>query len=438
MSIYDKVDDENKQLIIKFGEIIYLNLNLHLKNKGDIIQMFSNDIDVEDKLKKAFETGENISKLKIDYYKTQYELIESNNIKFKSNLQQEYHETVTDLKNIIFKKECKIDELLQNNQENYDKGLLEGKQCNNMLLNEKIELLKNKNELIEVYRPKQYDNNKEKGDFVENIISDELVRKIDKLSYVIDTSDIKGSGDKIIVFPDYKLMVECKNKTVIKKSDIDQFKDHYLLDLKQNKYDASIFISYNCEYILGKGSFKIEEYEDHVIGYLGLQSDMSDKLKNNIIEYYVSIINDIYTNKYIEIKKNDNIRNFFVKSILDIQEDILSIEKYELPLIDNIKVKYENKKSKLIDLLNQLEKNNIPIPLEIQSINYTDDIFIDKIINNMKPDYILQKQNWKKQLITDLFLNEFYQKFLNKKGITRCKIIEKFNYMYNKNKIINY
>ena len=77
-----------------------------------------------------------------------------------------------------------------------------------------------------------------------------------------------------------------KNKGVIHKSDIEQFKDHYTNDMNSKKYEVALFISYNCEYILGKGIFKIEEYNGYIIGYFGLPSDILEGV--NFVNDYLA------------------------------------------------------------------------------------------------------------------------------------------------------
>ena len=88
-------------------------------------------------------------------------------------------------------KEQKIESLLENISESYEKGLLEGKNYNKLLLQEKETRLLEKDELIKIYKPKNYENTKQKGDFVENIICDNLVRKIERTAYVSDTRILK-------------------------------------------------------------------------------------------------------------------------------------------------------------------------------------------------------------------------------------------------------
>ena len=478
MGIYDNVNSKQKEIIIKFGEVVYTFLGFHEKTENDIIYMLNDTIDIKEKMKEALEQGKNINIQEIDYYKNRMTELEEKNKLMKIDFEEKNKEVFNSGKNINIQeidyyknrikdleeknKLMKIDietpyidninelrleikhkeELLHQtillNQDNYDKGLNEGKNYNHILLEEKIIQIKDKEKLIESYRPKTYNNMKEKGDEVENIISDDLVRNIDRMAYVQDTSDIRGSGDRIIIFPDYKMMIECKNKGVIHKSDIEQFKDHYTNDMNSKKYEVALFISYNCEYILGKGIFKIEEYNGYIIGYIGLPSDICKDKKESMILYFVTLINDMFKQNTMDITTNENLQDHLLKSILEVYNDILIIEKHEIPLIESIQSKYVHKKNKLQEYIIKFEENDIPIPLEIQSIHGTELIFIDKLIQKIdKPDYIIPKQNWKRVLIEEFNLDEFYQKFLNKKGITRDKIAERYNDINNKHKIID-
>jgi|TARA_B110000503_G_scaffold139266_1_gene227292 hypothetical protein len=438
MGIYDKVDEKQKQIIIKFGEVIYSLLGFNEKTEKDIINILNDTIDIKEKIKDAFEHGKNINIEELYYYKNRINEFEEKNKIIKLDIETPYINDINELRSELKYKDELLHQNILLNQENYDKGLNEGKNYNNLLLEEKNIQIKDKDELIDLYRPKKYDNMKAKGDEVENIISNDLVRNIDRMAYVQDTSDIRGSGDRIIIFPHYKMMIECKNKGVIHKSDIEQFKDHYTNDMNSKKYEVGLFISYNCEYILGKGTFKIEEYNGNHIAYLGLSSEICKDKKESMIIYFLTLINDMFKQNTIDITKNENLQDHLLKSILEIYNDILIIEKHELPLIESIQSKYEHKKNKLQEYIINFEENNIPIPLEIQSINGTENIFIDKLIKKIdKPNYIIPKQNWKKILIDEFNLEEFYQKFLNKKGITRDKIVERYYDIYNKHKIID-
>ena len=412
MISYDNVSKQHQELIIKFGEIIYNKLDI--SNCSDIDEYFKNENNINEKLKQSFNEGLMINKMEIEKYQTQIKLIE-----------EEYQEKINNLNITINNKDKEIISNINLHQSYYQNGFDEGKLYNNGLLEEKEKQLKDKTELLELYRPKIYENMKQKGDMVEDLINDELVRKINRMAFVIDTSDIWGSGDRIVSFPKYKMMIECKNKTSIKKSDIEQFKEHFTRDFNDSKYNIAVFLSYNCEYILGKGCFKLEKHNNNLVIYIGLNKDVSDNNKNQIIEYYLTMINDTYLSD-IKNDQKDNLETSLIDNILEIFNDILTIEKYELPYIESINQKYINKKRKINDLILKLENNNIPIPLEIHSIDGNDDIFINKIIYRLKStnkNYFIPKQNWKKYIIDMLELDEFYIKFLNKKGITRDKFI---------------
>ena len=438
MSLYKILNDVHKKLIIQLGESMYNHLNIHKYSDEEVLDLFSKDVNIQDKLNQQFNLGKLSSKSEIDHYKNLYESSLKQSSELKSNFDCFYEKKFKELESQLIEKTKIIETLVTSNQTQYERGLERGNEFNLYLLDEQKKQLQDKNELIDVYRPQTFENTKEKGDVVENMISDDFVRKIDRMAYVTDTSDVKGSGDRIVVFPDYKMMIECKHKTSIKKSDIEQFCDHYNTDFLTNLYDVALFISYSCEYVLGKGSFNIEQRDDKIIGYLGLQPDISQNQKSLIMSYFLSMIHDIRKTNFQSNNKQKNIHDCLYKSILEIYNDILHIEKYEIPLMDSIQTKYTSKKHTLQDYIIQFEYYNIPIPLEIQSINGTEEIFIDKLIQKInKPDYIIPKQNWKKILTEEYNLDVFYQKFLNKKGITRDKIVERYNDINKKNKIID-
>lgn len=428
MGIYNTLNDYHKSIIIKFGEIIYEHLKLNQKSDSEIITILNDDKTINEKLKLSFESGKQISENELNYYKNKVIELDENLSTVKTNLNKEMLET-------LHMKEQKIESLLENISKSYENGLLEGKNYNKLLLEEKETRLIEKDELIKIYKPKNYENTKQKGDFVENIISDNLVRKIERTAYVSDTSDIKGSGDRIIHYKNFKSMIECKYKSAITISDIEQFKDHYKTDMDDNKYDVAIMISYGCNNILGKGSWNIETYNNKFIGYLGLYSDLNINQKEQAILYFLTFIYDLYNKSNINLDKSDDYEKILIKSTLDIFNDILLIEKQELPYIESINKKYANKKKIFQDYISKLDDNNIPIPLEIQSVNANDELFLDKLskkIYDSNKIYV-PKLNWKQFIIEECALNEFYIKFLNKRGMTRDKILNILNTNYNLN-----
>lgn len=436
MTLYNSVNETHRKLIIQLGESMYKFLNIAHYSDQEILDLLSREEDIQKKLDDQFLLGKQSSKGEIDHYKYLYEESLKQASTCKSSMESFYETKFKQLESQLSEKHRQIETLIESNQSNYERGLQKGNEFNLSLIDEQKKQLQDKSELIDMYRPQTFDNMKQKGDLVENIVSDEFVRNIDRLAYVTDTSDIKGSGDRIVVFPDYKMMIECKHKTSIQKSDIEQFCDHYTTDFRNNLYDVALFISYSCEYVLGKGSFCIEQKDNTIVGYLGLQPDSSPTQKSLIMSYFLSMIHDIRKTNFQSSSQKKHVHEYLYKSILDVYNDILHIEKYELPLIESIQTKYTSKKQTLQEYILECESSNTPIPLEIQSIHGTEELFIDKLVGKMKEDCHIPKQNWKQYLIDTLQLDEFYKKLLHKRGMTRERIIQRYQTMNQKKMII--
>ena len=112
------------------------------------------------------------------------------------------------------------------------------------------------------------------------------------------------------------------------------------------------------------------------------------------------------------------------------------MEKYELPLVESIQKKHKRKQDKLQEWITLFEQVKLPLPLEIQSNLGTEDTFIDKLIKQFDPNLTVPKLNWKQYLIDTYSLDEFYQKFLHRKGMTRERILTRFRELHKKQWIL--
>ena len=110
---------------------------------------------------------------------------------------------------------------------------------------------------------------------------------------ISDTSDTGGSGDRIIKFSNgIVIMIEVKNKDVIKKSDIDEFKKCYEKDFRENKIDCALFFSYRTPQIPNVCKAIIPHYlDDSKIVYYGLNDNLTKPQKRLEME---SIIEKLY------------------------------------------------------------------------------------------------------------------------------------------------
>lgn len=390
MNIYNSCNLFHQSIIIQLGEIIYSSLKLNERTDEDILQLINKN-------------NPNMESMFDD---------------LKSNFEKMYQE-----------KDREILKIQQESHNNYIKGFEEGKRVYNLIVEEKQKLIEKQEQDIEILKPKEHLNTNKKGDEFEDMITTELIQKTDRFAYVEDTSNIKGSGDRICVFNDFKIMVECKHKNTITKQDIEQFKDHYISDIQVDKYQIAIMLAYSQNNIIEKGSWRIERYLDNnVVGYLTISKDYKREQVEQIIITFIEQIIDYYGSLKA---KNDMIdENELMYTMLnDIHRDIVHIEKYELKQIENIQTRYKEKQKLFQNYIDQCELKNIPIPIELQSSTISIDIFMNKLIDKISSinlDY-MPKLKWKQWLIDKLELDDFYKNLLNKKGITRDYIINKNN-----------
>ena len=389
MNIYESCNPFHRSIIIQLGEIIYSSFKLNERSDEDILQLINKN-----------------DKINVD------DIFDN----LKGNFEKTYNE-----------KNNEIIKLQQKSHDNYLNGFEEGKKVYSLLIEEKQKQKEEKDKQLKTLIPTEHLNTNQKGDEFEDMITTDLIQKTDRFAYVDDTSNIKGSGDRICVFNDFKIMVECKNKNSVTKQDIEQFKDHYIEDIKIDKYQIAIMLAYGANNIIEKGSWNIERYIDNnVIGYLTISKDYDKKQVEKIVITFIEQVIDYY--RSLKIKNNVINENELMYTMLnDIHKDILHIEKYELKQIENIQKRYQEKQKLFQSYIEQCEIKNIPIPIELQASTISTDIFMNKLIvkiSSINLDY-MPKLKWKQWLIDKLDLDEFYVVLLNKKGITRDYILNK-------------
>jgi len=390
MSIYESSNTFHKSIIIQLGELIYSSFKLNERSDEDILKLINKN-----------ETNVDMDEI-------------------FNNLKGNFEKTYNDKNNEIIRLQKEL-------HNNYLNGFEEGKKMYTLLVEEKQKQIDIKDKEIELLKPIEHLNTNEKGDEFENMITTELIQKTDRFAYVEDTSRIKRSGDRICVFNDFKIMIECKNKNCITKQDIEQYKDHYIEDMKINKYEIAIMLAYGTNNIIEKGSWNIERYQDNnVIGYLTISKDYKKEQVEKIIITYIEQVIDYYRSLKIKNEYTDETELLY-NMLNDINRDILHIEKYELKQIENIQKRYQEKKLLFQSYIEQCEIKNIAIPIELQTSTISTDIFMNKLfikISSINLDY-MPKIKWKNWLKEKLQLDDFYVELLNKKGITRDYIINK-------------
>ena len=314
-------------LKIKNNDYTYIIDNLKSK--------FENDIDHKQHIldAKISELKSVQNKLDIIYdefntYKLHVDKTIQDEVNKKTQYKSKYYEDY--IENIENKNKKENDDKIQYIKDSY-KGqldLLQGELLKTQNISISQEHLAHlKNDIIKSITEKNDIQNQAsniKGQFGENIINNikdkyNLSQNFD----LEDTTHIEANGDFIAhnIYPNIpdKILIESKfvkNIMTYKnpkhgKSDLVRFEEHYTRFFKENPNSHSIIFSMNSDKISGKGSYHIENIDNHLVFYVSINYS-----KVNNLEVFQDIINLIFHTIVIHIVEfsqqktpTDNINN---------------------------------------------------------------------------------------------------------------------------------
>jgi hypothetical protein len=388
------------------------NIGLYVFNKyfnnlseTEILQKCSNN-SVED-IVKNYE--EQLTCLKITNAETIQE-IKDNNHTILNHKQQ----TIEELQNTINQMKCSESEIIETRIAQNDQ--------NHELQKEKllfeISLLKEsklKNEiLIERFCDKKdFNNPTEQGDYAEKIL-DNIINaglQFDHKVKIEDTSDYGGSGDRIITFSNgCRLMVEVKNKDPVKKTDIDEFERHYMMDFKEEKVDLALFLSYRTTQIPQKCKAIIPSYhEDNKVIYFGLDDSLDKEQKKLKIKNCLEEIYQVFEKNKKKLnseKDNDktttNIYNIILKELRDNLSHTDKSIKETHTNIESLKKRRINIVKQMNDIFRIIHSENINVDKSLLD----DKLYRNEIIERIKEWFSnaddIKKKDWKKNMKKDV------------------------------------
>jgi len=336
--------------------------------------------------------------------------------------QNEINELETKI--IIIKKEFEntFEEKITSEKKLYESEISKMQLIIHNLEEKNTELQKDKNDkqnAIDTWvGQRKFNNNTEQGIVGEKII-DDIVNKglsYDKKATIEDSSQVGGSGDRIIKYESGdNCMVEVKKKGVITKEDIDQYTTHVKKDFEENKCQMALFVSLETQQIPKIGNSPILHLENN-IGYIGLHAGLTIDEKKLRIESALHEMYERYTNK--ENKSEINNDNSVYEDLLEMkiakkEECENNVKKFTKKLELSEK-KYTFSKQDLNNFHKKIIKNKI-----IVNEKYIDEkMYIEDLIERIK-DYKfveqLKKQTFKKIIIKEMNLNALESKFINKK-----------------------
>jgi len=183
-------------------------------------------------------------------------------------------------------------------------------------------------------------------------------------------------SDKILIESKFVKNLKCSQNTKHGKSDLLRFEDHTNKFFKENPYSHSIIFSMNSDTIPGKGSYHIENIDNHLIFYVSINYS---KINND--ETFQHIINFIFHTIVMYIVEtshqnkinttNDNTANFIKllentyhneRKTINILENKIQVLEKDILDFNNIislhKTNIENISIKFNEINHNLKKNN--------------------------------------------------------------------------------
>jgi hypothetical protein len=391
----------NSFLKIKNNDYTYIIDNLKSK--------FDNDIDHKQHIldAKISELKSVQNKLDIIYdefntYKLNVDKTIQDEVNKKTQYKSKYYED--HIENIEMKKKKESDDKIQNIKDSYKAqiDLLQGellKSQNTTISQEHLQHLKN--DIIKSITEKNDIQNQAsniKGQFGENIINNikdkyNLSQNFD----LEDTTHIEANGDFIAhnIYPNIpdKILIESKfvkNIMTYKnpkhgKSDLVRFEEHYTKFFKENPDSHSIIFSMNSDKISGKGTYHIENIDDHLVFYVSINYS-----KINNLEIFQDIINFMFHTIVIHIVEfsqqktpTDNI-NDNTTILIKTLEKSYTREKNTIDFLEDKVYKLQKDIQDFNDLITEHKTNIREIITTFNKINHNfEPINIDKPITNM-------------------------------------------------------
>jgi hypothetical protein len=391
----------NSFLKIKNNDYTYIIDNLKSK--------FENDIDHNQHIldAKISELKSVQNKLDIIYdefntYKLNVDKTIQDEVNKKTQYKSKYYED--HIENIEMKKKKESDDKIQNIKDSYKAqiDLLQGellKSQNTTISQEHLQHLKN--DIIKSITEKNDIQNQAsniKGQFGENIINNikdkyNLSQNFD----LEDTTHIEANGDFIAhnIYPNIpdKILIESKfvkNIMTYKnpkhgKSDLVRFEEHYTKFFKENPDSHSIIFSMNSDKISGKGTYHIENIDDHLVFYVSINYS-----KINNLEIFQDIINFMFHTIVIHIVEfsqqktpTDNI-NDNTTILIKTLEKSYTREKNTIDFLEDKVYKLQKDIQDFNDLITEHKTNIREIITTFNKINHNfEPINIDKPITNM-------------------------------------------------------
>ena len=432
---YKILNDEAKDIVIQLGLGLFKHLEFDTLDEKELIMRYNtNNIDGQmDTYKKIIDRLKNDKEIQDNYHREKEEELRK---QYESKLQTK--EEILNNKNILLEKQIETltnqimkcensfrDKFRKEFENKYEGTINQLKKIHSLEIQQKDIIIKDKQEEIDVQNnkiepllsklteKKEFKNSTEQGNYGEGLI-DEIVEAglpFDTKAEPIDSSQIGGSGDRIIKFSNgFILMIEVKNENTITKGDREQFLKHSQKDFEEKKSDISLFLSLRTQQIGPKVGQTIIPHYDNRMVYYGLDDEFDLLEKKAKI---IRCIEEIYHrfNKTKEVV-NDNITDHI--SIYNHCLEHLNIQKIDCENIIKGNEKnleeYKKKRIQIHQRLNQvyreIQNKNIKIDEKLIDKKLYIEDFIERIKQWKEEKSIVFKKEFRKKVIEEMDLSE--------------------------------
>jgi len=421
--IFQNGNETVRGIIIQFGSIMFTKLGFNNSSEEELLIKYTNKDTCElsgayeeiiDNLKKAIyslkkENNDNFTLHKKEIDETrekekikgqkEIEELKRDKIIIENRIERETNIKTSAIEEKYLKEQLHKEESIAIMKENY-RIQLESKDDRNKSLEEQNNMYK------AVYGKKEFENNTEQGNYGEQFI-DEIVAgglTCDKAAFIEDSSQIGGSGDRIIKFSNGKtLMIEVKNKDVITKEDRDQFEKHYQKDFEEKKCDAALFVSLATEQIPTIGNKPIVHFSSDNVAYYGMKDELKLLEKKWRIDTCISEIFYKLDKKEPEIVEQENnveIYNRMLDTLVKQKKDYESEVKSHKNSMDKYNESLTRVKQQINELYREIRVKNIKV-----NPKYVDDkLYLEILINDIKKwktetNFVFRKGPHNKQIL---------------------------------------
>jgi len=391
----------NSFLKIKNNDYTYIIDNLKSKFENDIDHK-QNILDTTISELKSTQNKFDTICQEFNNYKLHIDKIIQDEVNNKTQYKSKYYED--HIQNIEIKNKRENDDKIQYIKDSYKAQLdfLQGeldKSQKDSISHEHLNYLKN--DIIKSITEKNDIQNQAsniKGQFGEDIINNIKDKYTLSQNFDLeDTTHIEANGDFIAhnIYPNIpdKILIESKfvknictsKNTKHGKGDLVRFEEHYTKFFKENPNSHSIIFSMNSDKISGKGSYHIENIDDHLVFYVSINYS-----KINNLEIFQDIINFMFHTIVIHIVEfsqqktpTDNI-NDNTTILIKTLEKSYTREKNTIDFLEEKVYKLQKDIQDFNDLITEHKTNIREIITTFNKINHNfEPINIDKPITNM-------------------------------------------------------